>query len=66
MHPSKWPQLVVYASNLPKTTTGKAMRTKLDKRLSPIHELATYAPYQEVLARTGKDRALVAAVGRLA
>ena len=33
LHSSKWPQLVVYADNLPKTTTAKAQRTSLDKRL---------------------------------
>jgi len=31
---------------------------QLDKTLSPIHRLDTYAPYQEILARTGKDRAM--------
>jgi CCR4-NOT complex subunit CAF16 len=30
---------------------------QLDKVLSPIHALATYAPYREILARTGADRA---------
>ena len=33
LHSSKWPQLVVYADNLPKTNTAKAQRTGLDKRL---------------------------------
>lgn len=31
---------------------------QLDKTLSPIHRLATYAPYQEILARTGARRAM--------
>lgn len=31
---------------------------QLDKTLSPMHRLDTYAPYQEILARTGKDRAM--------
>ena len=31
---------------------------QLDKVLSPIHALATYAPYREILARTGADRAM--------
>jgi len=31
---------------------------QLDKVLSPIHRLSTYAPYQEVLARTGANRAM--------
>ena len=31
---------------------------QLDKVLSPIHRLDTYRPYQEILARTGKDRAM--------
>ena len=30
---------------------------QLDKKLSPVHRLHDYAPYQEILARTGKDRA---------
>ena len=30
---------------------------QLDKKLSPVHHLQSYAPYQEILARTGKDRA---------
>ena len=29
-----------------------------DKRLSPVYELETYAPYQEILARTGENRAM--------
>merc|ERR1711871_1138866 len=31
---------------------------QLDKTLSPIHDLKTYAPYQEILARTGARRAM--------
>lgn len=31
---------------------------QLNKVLSDIHPLATYKPYQEILARTGKDRAM--------
>uniref|UniRef100_A0A7S3L594 ABC transporter domain-containing protein n=1 Tax=Amphora coffeiformis TaxID=265554 RepID=A0A7S3L594_9STRA len=31
---------------------------QLDKTLSPIHHLATYEPYQEILARTGANRAM--------
>lgn len=31
---------------------------QLNRVLSPVHCLATYAPYQEILARTGKDRAM--------
>ena len=27
---------------------------QLDKKLSPVHRLHDYAPYQEILARTGK------------
>lgn len=30
---------------------------QLDKKLSPIHTLSEYEPYQEILSRTGKDRA---------
>jgi CCR4-NOT complex subunit CAF16 len=31
---------------------------QLDKILSPIHALQNYAPYEEVLARSGSDRAM--------
>lgn len=31
---------------------------QLDKTLSPIHCLKTYEPYQEILARTGSERAM--------
>lgn len=31
---------------------------QLNKVLSPVHRLDTYEPYQEILARTGKDRAM--------
>lgn len=31
---------------------------QLNKTLSPIHLLDTYAPYQQILNRTGKDRAM--------
>jgi CCR4-NOT complex subunit CAF16 len=31
---------------------------QLSKVLSPVHPLATYAPYQEILARTGAERAM--------
>jgi ABC-type uncharacterized transport system ATPase subunit len=31
---------------------------QLDKVLSPIHPLKTFAPYQEILARTGEQRAM--------
>ena len=31
---------------------------QLDKLLSPVHCLATYEPYQEILARTGAQRAM--------
>lgn len=31
---------------------------QLNKTLSPIHRLSEYKPYQEILARTGKDRAM--------
>ena len=33
LHPSKWPFLIVYAADIPKTGTGKAMRVRLDKRM---------------------------------
>lgn len=31
---------------------------QLDKTLSPVHDLTTYAPYQEILLRSGKHRAM--------
>jgi CCR4-NOT complex subunit CAF16 len=31
---------------------------QLSKVLSPVHTLATYAPYQDILARTGEKRAM--------
>jgi CCR4-NOT complex subunit CAF16 len=31
---------------------------QLSKVLSPVHPLASYAPYQEILARTGAERAM--------
>ena len=30
LHPSKWPYLIVYAKDIPKTGTGKAMRARLE------------------------------------
>ena len=38
---------------------------QLDKKLSPVHRLHDYAPYQEILARTGKDRAYCPCVLRV-
>lgn len=34
LHPSKWPYVLVHASDIPKTATGKAMRVRLDKRMN--------------------------------
>ena len=34
------------------------MFMQLNKVLSPVHHLATHAPYQNILARTGKERAM--------
>ena len=51
---------VVYATHIfdqaDKWATHVAFM-QLDKKLSPVHRLHDYAPYQEILARTGKDRA---------
>ena len=51
---------VVYATHIfdqaDKWATHVAFM-QLDKKLSPVHHLQSYAPYQEILARTGKDRA---------
>ncbi|KAJ3020617.1 UNVERIFIED_CONTAM: hypothetical protein HDU68_010095 [Siphonaria sp. JEL0065] len=33
LHPSKWPQLIVYMNDLPKNQTGKPLRIKLSERM---------------------------------
>ena len=51
---------VVYATHIfdqaDKWATHVAFM-QLDKKLSPVHRLHDYAPYQEILARTGQNRA---------
>ena len=51
---------VVYATHIfdqaDKWATHVAFM-QLDKKLSPVHRLHDYAPYQEILARTGENRA---------
>jgi len=52
---------VVYATHIFDQADAWATHVafmQLDKVLSPIHPLATYAPYREILARTGADRAM--------
>jgi len=52
---------VVYATHIFDQADSWATHVafmQLDKVLSPIHCLATYAPYQEILARTGANRAM--------
>lgn len=52
---------VVYATHIFDQADSWATHVvfmQLDKILSPIHCLKTYAPYQEVLARTGAKRAM--------
>ena len=53
---------VVYATHIfdqaDKWATHVAFM-QLDKKLSPVHKLHDYKPYQEILARTGKDRARI-------
>ncbi|KAJ3064506.1 hypothetical protein HDU98_012091 [Podochytrium sp. JEL0797] len=34
LHPSKWPQLIVYMNDIPKNQTGKPLRIKLAERMS--------------------------------
>ncbi|KAI9331586.1 hypothetical protein BDR26DRAFT_938321 [Obelidium mucronatum] len=34
LHPSKWPQLIVYMNDLPKNQTGKPLRIKLAERMN--------------------------------
>ena len=59
---------VVYATHIfdqaDKWATHVAFM-QLDKKLSPVHKLHDYAPYQEILARTGKDRAYCPCVLRV-
>lgn len=51
---------VVYATHIfdqaDKWATHVAFM-QLDKTLSPVHHLASFQPYQEILARSGEDRA---------
>ena len=51
---------VVYATHIfdqaDKWATHVAFM-QLDKKLSPVHRLHDYAPYQEILSRTGENRA---------
>jgi ABC-type uncharacterized transport system ATPase subunit len=52
---------VVYASHIfdhADTWATHVTFMQLNKTLSPIHHLETYPPYQEILDRTGKSRAM--------
>jgi ABC-type uncharacterized transport system ATPase subunit len=52
---------VVYATHIfdqADTWATHAMFMQLNKTLSPIYKLSEYQPYQDILARTGKDRAM--------
>ena len=52
---------VVYATHIfdqADEWASHVMFMQLDKVLSPVHALATFAPYQEILARTGARRAM--------
>ena len=52
---------VVYATHIFDQADSWASHVtfmQLNKVLSPVHPLATYAPYQEILARTGAERAM--------
>lgn len=58
---SKYGASVVYATHIFDQADGWATHIafmQLDKTLSPIHRLEDYAPYQEILARSGKERAM--------
>lgn len=53
--------VVVYATHIfdhADMWASHVMFMQLDKTLSPVHSLDTYAPYQEILARSGKERAM--------
>jgi CCR4-NOT complex subunit CAF16 len=52
---------VVYATHIFDQADSWASHVtfmQLNKVLSPVHPLATYAPYQEILSRTGAKRAM--------
>lgn len=52
---------VIYATHIfdnADSWATHAMFMQLDKTLSPVHCLETYEPYLEILARTGKNRAM--------
>ena len=52
---------VVYATDIfdqADMLATHAMFMQLNKTLSPIYRLSEYQPYQDILARTGKDRAM--------
>ena len=52
---------VVYATHIFDQADAWASHVafmQLDKVLSPVHPLDTYQPYQDILARSGKDRAM--------
>ena len=58
---SKFGAVVIYATHIFDQTDNWASHIafmKLDKTLSPIYELKDYPPYQEILARTGSNRAM--------
>ena len=59
---------VVYATHIfdqaDKWATHVAFM-QLDKKLSPVHRLHDYAPYQEILSRTGENRAYCPCVLRV-
>lgn len=58
---AKYGASVVYATHIFDQADGWATHIafmQLDKTLSPIHCLKDYAPYQEILARTGAERAM--------
>jgi len=53
--------VVVYATHIfdhADLWASHVMFMQLDKTLSPVYALETYAPYQEILARVGKQRAM--------
>lgn len=52
---------VVYATHIfdqADVWASHVMFMQLDKQLSPVHCLASFAPYQEILARSGAERAM--------
>ena len=57
----KYGSAVIYATHIfdhADSWATHVMFMQLNKELSPVYNLETYEPYHEILARTGKNRAM--------